>query len=141
MTQEEDNNKKQSSSFSIPSLSSIVSTLQTLQNEIRKNIIFIRESQEKANSYVAPIYTPRETFCKVVLEPLYKTSCDFNESYPYLSMLARSQPGLIMGTAISTVAIPTIAIRRKSLMFMTLSTTAIVGGVIGLVHVKWMKDH
>jgi len=151
----EDENKKQSSSSSsslftlssipsIPSLSSIIpigSTLQTLQNEIRKNIILIRQSQENVQNAIAPLYTPKETFCKVVLEPLYQISSNINKDYPYLSMLARSQPELIIGSAISMVAIPTLMIRRKSLKFMTISTFLTVGGGIGLVNVKWIKDH
>jgi len=146
----EDENKKQSSSSSlftlpsIPSLSSIIpigSTLQTLQNEIRKNIILIRQSQENVQNAIAPLYTPKETFCKIVLEPLYQISSNINKDYPYLSMLARSQPELIIGSAISITAITTLMIRRKSLKFMTISTFLTVGGGIGLVNVKWIKDH
>lgn len=147
----EDTNKKENvsssfyfPSFQLPSLSTYIpigSTLTTLQNEIRKIIILLRESQEKAKSMLAPVYTPKETFCKIVLEPLYKTSSDLNDGYPYLSSLVRSQPALILGTAVTSIAIPTLMIRRKSLLLMTISTATLVGTAIGLVNVKWLKEH
>ena len=132
------------SSFSISSISSYIpfgKVVTSFQQNIRQNIIALREAQESASKFIDPALKPSETFCKVVIEPLYYTSDSINKEYPYMSMLLRSQPGLVLGSTLALVNIPTLLIRKKSLKFMTVTSTLFVMSAIGIVNVKWLKDH
>jgi RND family efflux transporter MFP subunit len=112
----------------------VVVSLPDLGKEISGTVSF-------ASKFIDPALKPRETFCKVVIEPLYYTSDSINKEYPYMSMLLRSQPGLVLGSTLALVNIPTLLIRKKSLKFMTVTSTLFVMSAIGIVNVKWLKDH
>lgn len=151
----ENNKNKDDSKSSLPSLPSLSSLsslslssyipfgtyMTSLQQSIRKNIIAFRQTQESTSKLIEPVFKPKETFCKVVIEPLYYTSDRINKEYPYISMLLRTQPGLVLGSTLALVNIPTLIIRRKSLKFMTVTSTLVVMSALGIVNVKWLKDH
>jgi len=149
----EDKIKKESSSSSssllptlptLPSLSSylpISSIITTIQQQIRQTILNIRTTKESTLQLIDPIIKPKDTFNKIIYEPLYNQSNQINNDYPYISMLCRSQPLLVLGSSLAVTTIPTLLIRRKSFKFMTITTSLVVMSAIGIVNVKWYKEN